>query len=150
MAKGYSHRQKVDFEELFSPVARLETVRVLLAISSQQQWPIYQLDVKSAFLNGEVQEDVFVDQLEGFVIEGSKDKVYKLRKALYGLKQAPRAWYSRIDHYFIHHGFERSVNEPTLYKKKEKGSNDMLLVCLYIDDIIYLGSSQLLIDEFKA
>ena len=75
------------------------------------------------------------------MIDGSEEKVYKLKKVLYGLKQAPRAWYSRIDHYFIQHGFERSESEATLYKKKKKGSNDMLLVCLYVDDIIYSGSS---------
>ena len=95
----------MDFES-FSLVARLETVRVLLALAAQQQWQIYQLDVKTAFLNGELQEDVFVDQPEGFVIAGNEDKVYKLRKALYGLKQAPRAWYSKIDHYFTQHGFD--------------------------------------------
>ena len=74
---------------------------------------MYQFDVKSAFLNGELQEEVYVTQPEGFIVEGKEQKVYRLRKALYGLKQAPRAWYSKIDIYFLQNGFERSENEPT-------------------------------------
>ena len=81
---------------------------------------MYQLDVKSSFLNGELQEEVYVTQPEGFIVEGKEQKVYRLRKALYGLKQAPRAWYSKIDIYFLQNGFERSENEPTLYLKKER------------------------------
>ena len=105
--------------------------------------------MKSAFLNGELNEEVFVDQPKGIIEEGSEDKVCKLNKALYDLKQAPRAWYSKVDHYFLQHGFKRSDNESTLYKKM-KESNDILLVCIYVNDIIYLGSSQSLLEEFKA
>ena len=114
VAKGYSQQQGVDFEETFSPVARFETMKTVLALAAQLKWPIYQFDVKSAFLNGELEEEVYVDQPEGFILNGSEGKVYKLKKALYGLKQAPRAWYSKIDHYLQQHGFERSKSEPTL------------------------------------
>ena len=109
--------QGEDYEETFSLVARFETVRIILTLAAQYQWPLYQLDVKSAFLNEELQEEVYVDQPEGFIIEGKENKVYKLRKALYGLKQAPRAWYNKIDHYFLKQGFQRCESEPTLYKK---------------------------------
>ena len=91
MAKGYTQVQGIDFEESFSPIARLETVSVLFELVAQRQWPICQLEVKSAFLNGELQGEMFVDQPAGFIVEGSEDKVYELNKALYGLKQAPRA-----------------------------------------------------------
>ena len=100
VAKGYSQQQGINYEDTFSPIARFETVRTFLALASQLHWPVYQLDVKSAFLNGELEEEVYVMQLEGFIIQGKEDKVYKLRKALYGLKQAPRTWYSKIDSFF--------------------------------------------------
>lgn len=140
VAKGYAQQHGIDFEETFSPVARFETVRIVLALAAQLQWPVYQLDVKSAFLNGDLQEEVYVTQPEGFMIEGKETKVYKLRKALYGLKQAPRAWYSKIDGYFQRNGCLRSENEPTLYVMKE-GKNDFIIICLYVDDIIYTSSS---------
>ena len=89
---------------------------------------MYQLDVKLAFLNGELQETIYVEQPEGFIKEGHEQLVYRLRKALYGLRQAPRAWYSKIDEYFIHQGFQKSENKPTLYKKIQ-GKLEMLLVC---------------------
>ena len=96
------------------------------------------MDVKSAFLNGILEEEVYVDQPPGYTIKGHEDKVYKLKKALYGLKQAPRAWYNRIDSYLINNGFNRSSNEPTLYVKTEEGK--ILMVCLYVDDMIYTGN----------
>ncbi|KAA0032275.1 Integrase, catalytic core [Cucumis melo var. makuwa] len=95
VAKGYAQQHGIDFEETFSPIARFETVRIVLALAAQQQWPVYQFDVKSAFLNGELQEEVYVEQPEGFVKKDSEEKVYKLTKALYGLKQAPRACSSK-------------------------------------------------------
>ena len=100
-------------------------------------------------MNGDLEEEVFVSQPEGFGANGQEHKVYKLRKALYGVKQAIRAWYKRIDSYFLQNGFTRSDNEPTLYVK---GSNhsDFLIVCVYVDDMIYLRSSQILIEEFKS
>ncbi|KAL0535953.1 hypothetical protein IC582_024883 [Cucumis melo] len=137
------------FEETFSPIARFETIRIVLALAAQQQWSVYQFDVKSAFLNGELQEEVYVEQPEGFVKKDSEEKVYKLTKALYGLKQAPRAWYSKIDGYFQQNGFKRRANEPTLYVKKG-GTNDFIIVCLYVDDIIYTSSSKSLVAEFKS
>ena len=99
--KGYAQEYGVDFEETFSPVAQFETVRLVLALVAQFQWLVYHFDIKLAFLNGELQEEVYVAQPEGFIKEGDETKVYKLKKTLYGLKQAPRAWYSKIDGYFL-------------------------------------------------
>ena len=103
--KGYKQKYKVDYEEVFAPVARLDTVRMLISLTAHHSWKIYQLDVKSAFLNGILKEEVYVEQPEGFVVEGEEDKVYRLKKALYGLKPAPRAWNSHIDSYFQGSGF---------------------------------------------
>ncbi|KAI5318976.1 hypothetical protein L3X38_038684 [Prunus dulcis] len=91
VAKGYTQKPEVDFNETFAPVARLDIIRTLIALAAQKNWKIFQLDVKSAFLNGVLKEEVYIEQPEGFEVKGAKDKVYKLRKALYGLKQAPRA-----------------------------------------------------------
>lgn len=110
-------------------------------MAAQLGWPVYQFDVKSAFLNGDLQEEVYVSQPEGFISSEGKSKVYRLKKALYGLKQAPRAWYSKIDSFFQENQFRRSENEPTLYVKK-RGNGDFLVVCLYVDDIIYMGSCE--------
>ena len=120
VAKGYTQQQGIDYEETFSPVARFDTVQLFLALAAQLKWKVYQFDVKSTFLNGELKEEVYVSQPEGFEINGKQEKVYRLRKALYGLKQAPRAWYSKIDAYFQLNGFMRTANEPTLFKGARK------------------------------
>ena len=92
VAKGYVQQYGVNFEEVFAPVARIETVRLLISISASRGWEIHHFDVKTAFLHGELKETVFVKQPEGFVVKGAEGKVYRLHKALYGLRQAPRAW----------------------------------------------------------
>jgi len=95
--KGYEQIFGVDYSDTFAPVARLDTIRLVLALAAQNGWKVFQLDVKSAFLNGSLQEEIYVDQPEGFAAQGQEEKVYLLKKALYGLKQAPRAWYIKID-----------------------------------------------------
>ncbi|GKV36358.1 hypothetical protein SLEP1_g44499 [Rubroshorea leprosula] len=147
VAKGYVQKHGIDFLETFSPVARFETVRLVIALAAQMKWKIFQFDVKSAFLNGWLEEDVYVEQPEGFIVQGKEGKVYKFKKALYGLKQAPRAWYGRLDSYLHDNDFHRNENEPTLYVKVKGG--DILIICVYVDDIIYTGSSNILIEEFK-
>ncbi|KAD5803068.1 hypothetical protein E3N88_14428 [Mikania micrantha] len=148
VAKEFSQLQGVDFQETFAPVARFETIRLLIAIAAQMRWKIHQLDVKSAFLNGELTEEIYVDQPEGFVMPGKEHMVYRLKKALYGLKQAPRAWYAKIDGFFVSNGYLRSNNEPTLYIK-HSNPGKVIYVCLYVDDIIWISPCQELILEFK-
>jgi len=114
VVKGYKQQQGKDYDETFAPVARMETVRTVLSIAAQHKWKIYQMDVKSAFLNGVLKEEVYVEQPPGYEVEGQEHKVCKLKKALYGLKQAPRAWYSRIDAYLIDNGFDKCDGEPTM------------------------------------
>ncbi|KAL0358403.1 UNVERIFIED_CONTAM: Retrovirus-related Pol polyprotein from transposon RE2 [Sesamum angustifolium] len=119
VAKGYSQLPGIDYTETFAPVARLDTIRDLIAIAANKKWKIYQMDVKSAFLNGYIDEEIYVEHPQGFIAKGSEEKVLRLKKALYGLKQAPRAWYSRIDKYFMDREFRRSLSEPTLYIKSQ-------------------------------
>ncbi|CAL2225682.1 unnamed protein product [Prunus armeniaca] len=126
VAKGYSQQPGIVFNKTFAPVARLDTIRALVALAAQKKWKIYQLDVKSAFLNGELEEEIYVEQPQGFIEQRGENKALKLKKALYGLKQAPRAWNSRIDKYFINAGFRRSKSEPTLYTKIQEFKKDMM------------------------
>ncbi|KAJ4716700.1 Retrovirus-related Pol polyprotein from transposon TNT 1-94 [Melia azedarach] len=147
VAKGYSQRAGIDYDEVFAPVARLETVRLIISLAAQNKWKIHQMDVKSAFLNGVLEEVVYIQQPTGFEVKGQEDKVLKLRKALYGLKQAPRAWNSRIDKYFQKNGFTKCPYEHALYIKIK--DEDILIVCLYVDDLIFTGSNPSLFDDFK-
>ncbi|KAM1706709.1 hypothetical protein ACFX2K_028825 [Malus domestica] len=123
-------------------------MRNLVALASQKRWKLFQLDVKTAFLNGVLNKEVYVDQPSSFVIQGKEDKVYRLRKALYGLKEAPRAWYEEINSYFAKAGFHRSPSEATLYIKTSHSG--ILIMSLYVDDIIYTGSSKEMMAEFKS
>ncbi|PNX60516.1 copia-type polyprotein, partial [Trifolium pratense] len=113
VAKGYNQKHGIDYDEVFAPVARWDTIRSILAIATRESWKVFQLDVKSAFLHGELSEDIYVEQPPGYQRE--KNKVYKLKKALYGLKQAPRAWYSKIEAYFNSEEFEKCPSEHTLF-----------------------------------
>jgi transposase InsO family protein len=148
VAKGYSQQYGVDYAEMFAPVARLDTIRMVLSFAAQQSWLIYQLDVKSAFLHGELNEEVFVDQPPGYEQKGEETKVYRLKKALYGLKQAPRAWYSRIESYFSKEGFTKCPYEHTLFIKTTVGGK-ILIICLYVDDLIFTGNDEVMFDQFK-
>ena len=138
MAKGYKHEYWIDYTEVFALVARYDTIRLVVALAAQNSWPIFQLDVKSAFLHRYLEEQVFVEQPPGYIKIGNKHKVYRLKKAFYGLKQAPRAWYSHIEAYFLKVDFLKCPYEHTLFVKIiDKGK--MLTVCLYVDDLIFTG-----------
>ncbi|GKG09829.1 retrovirus-related pol polyprotein from transposon TNT 1-94, partial [Tanacetum coccineum] len=107
VAKGYAQEEGIDFEESFAPVARLEAVRIFVTYAAHKSFPIYQMDVKTSFLNGSLKEEVYVAQPEGFVDPDHPEKVYRLKKALYGLKQAPRAWYDELSNFLMSKGFTK-------------------------------------------
>jgi hypothetical protein len=147
VVKGYAQIFGVDFFDTFAPVARQDTIRMLLAVAAHNGWKIFQLDVQSAFLDGFLDEEIFVEQPEGYAVKGQEDKVYLLKKALYGLKQAPRAWYSRIDEYLLKFGFVKSLSESTLYIKGDQAN--FIVISLYVDDLLVTGSNVELIQHFK-
>ncbi|GJU19913.1 retrovirus-related pol polyprotein from transposon TNT 1-94 [Tanacetum coccineum] len=118
VAKGYRQEAGIDFEESFAPVARLEAIRLFIAHAASMNMVIFQMDVKTAFLNGELNEVVYVSQPEGFVDPEHPSHVYRLKKALYGLKQAPRAWYDKLSAFLIKSGFTKGVVDPTLFTRK--------------------------------
>ena len=147
VAKGYVQRHGVDYDEVFTPVSRIETIRLIIALAGSHGWEIHHLDVKTAFLHGELKEDVFVTQPEGFVVAREEHKVYKLRKALYGLRQAPRAWNIKLNQILRGLNFKRCSKEPSLYRKER--NQELLIVVVYVDDLLVTGSSLASILDFK-
>lgn len=121
VAKGYVQKKGVDFDEVFAPVTRIEMIRFLLALAAKGNWEVHHLDVKTAFLNGELEEEVFVKQPEGFIKKGQEHLVYRLLKALYGLRQAPRAWYSKLNKCLEGLGFVRCDYEQAVYTRHVGG-----------------------------
>jgi hypothetical protein len=146
VAQGYNQVEGLDFGETFAPLARLEAIRILLAFATSKGFKLYQMDVKSAFLNGVIHEEVYVRQPQGFESPKYPDRVYKLSKILYGLKQALRAWYARLKTFLLEHRYVMSVNK-TLFTLNH--STDFLLVQIYVDDIIFGGSSYTLVFIFQ-
>jgi hypothetical protein len=118
IAKGYSQVEGLDFDETFSPIARLESIRMLLAYATHHGFKLYQMDVKSAFLNGPIKEEVYVEQPPGFESEGYPNHVYKFHKALYGLKQVPRVWYECLMDFLIENGFSIVKADSILFTRK--------------------------------
>nr|GEW81487.1 retrovirus-related Pol polyprotein from transposon TNT 1-94 [Tanacetum cinerariifolium] len=118
VAKGYAQEEGIDFEESFALVARLEAVRIFIAYAAHKSFPFYQMNVKTAFLNGPLKEEVYVAQPDGFVDPNHPEKVYRLKKALYGLKQAPRAWYDELSKFLTSKGFTKGTIDPTLFTAK--------------------------------
>ncbi|GKB03195.1 putative ribonuclease H-like domain-containing protein [Tanacetum coccineum] len=135
VAQGYTQEEGIDYDEVFAPVARIEAIRLFLAYASFKNFVVYQMDVKSAFFYGKIEEEVYVCQPPGFEDPDFPDRVYKVEKALYGLHQAPRAWYETLSTYLLDNGFERGKIDKTLFIKRHKGN--ILLVQVYEDDIIF-------------
>ncbi|GKA36699.1 ribonuclease H-like domain, reverse transcriptase, RNA-dependent DNA polymerase [Tanacetum coccineum] len=151
VAKGYVQEQGIDFDEVFAPVARIENVRFELAQQTYHlggEWQVHHLDVKSAFLHGDLKEEVYVTQPEGFIQQGNSGKVYKLTKALYGLRQAPRAWNMKLDQTLKSLDFKKCNLEQAVYTKRSKTST--LIVGVYVDDLIITGTPRKEIDLFKS
>ncbi|XP_072151395.1 uncharacterized protein [Setaria viridis] len=146
VAQGFSQKEGIDYGETFAPVARLEAIRILLAFAASRGYKLYQMDVKSAFLNGFIEEEVYVKQPPGFEHPNFPDRVFKLQKALYGLKQAPRAWYARLKTFLLKNGFKMGSVDKTLFLLRQ--GNGTLIVQIYVDDIIFGGSSHALVKKF--
>ncbi|GKC69426.1 putative ribonuclease H-like domain-containing protein, partial [Tanacetum coccineum] len=147
VAQGYTQEEGIDYDEVFAPVARIEAIRLFLAYASFKDFVVYQMDVKSAFLYGKIEEEVYVCQPPGFEDPDFPDRVYKVEKALYGLHQAPRAWYETLSTYLLDNGFQRGKIDKTLFIRRVK--SDILLVQVYVDDIIFGSTKKSLCIEFE-
>nr|GFA09419.1 putative ribonuclease H-like domain-containing protein [Tanacetum cinerariifolium] len=147
VAQRHTQEEGIEYEEVFAPVARIEAIRLFLAYTSFMGFVMYQMDVKSAFLYGTIEEEVYVCQPPGFEDPDHPDKVYKVVKALYGLHQAPRAWYETLATYLLENGFHRGQIDQTLFIKKQK--EDILLGQIYVDDIIFGATNKDLCKSFE-
>ncbi|GJR79014.1 retrovirus-related pol polyprotein from transposon TNT 1-94 [Tanacetum coccineum] len=144
---GYSQQEGIDIEESFASVARLEAVRLFIAYAAHKSFTVYQMDIKTTFLYGPLKEEVYVNQPDGFVDPHHPDKVYHLKKALYGLKQAPRVWYDELSNFLVSKEFSKGSIDPTLFITKK--GEDILLVQIYVDDIIFDSTNPKLLKRFK-
>jgi hypothetical protein len=147
VAKGYSQVEGLDFGETYALVARLESIHILLAYATYHGFKLYQMDVKSAFLNGPIKEEVYVEQPPGFEDSEYPNHVYKLSNMLYGLKQAPRAWYECLRDFLITNGFKVGKVDPTLFTKTI--ANDLFVCQIYVDDIIFGSTNKSTCEEFS-
>jgi hypothetical protein len=147
VAKGYSQVEGLDFDETYAPVARLESIQILFTYVTYHGSKLYQMDVKSAFLNGPIKEEVYVEQPLGFEDSEYPSHVYKLSKALYGLKQAPRARYECLRDFILTNGFKFGKADPTLFTKTIY--KDLFLCQIYVDDIIFGSTNKSSCEEFS-
>ncbi|GKB95392.1 putative ribonuclease H-like domain-containing protein [Tanacetum coccineum] len=147
VAQGFRQEEGIDYDEVFAHVARIEAIRLFLAFASYMGLTVYQMDVKSVFLYGTIEEEVYVHQPLGFVDPAHPNKVYKVIKALYGLHQAPRAWYETLSSFLMENGFRRGTIDKTLFIKKKK--SDIMLVQVYVDDIIFGSTKKSMCTEFE-
>ncbi|GJZ79461.1 retrovirus-related pol polyprotein from transposon TNT 1-94 [Tanacetum coccineum] len=146
VAQGYNQQEGIDYDETYAPVARLESIRILLAYACALDFKLFQMDVKSAFLNGFINEEVYVAQPPGFIDFAKPNHVYRLKKALYGLKQALKAWYDRLADFFIKHDYTMGMVDNTLFTKKK--DPNLIIVQIYVDDIIFGSTCQEMCDDF--
>ncbi|GJZ37400.1 retrovirus-related pol polyprotein from transposon TNT 1-94 [Tanacetum coccineum] len=147
VAQGYNQQEGIDYNETYAPVARLESIRILLAHAYALDFKLFQMDVKSAFLNGFINKEVYVAQPPGFIDFEKPNHVYKLKKALYGLKQAPKAWYDRLKAFLIKHEYKMGMVDNTLFTKKK--SSNLIIVQIYVDGIIFGLTCQDMCNEFS-
>jgi len=147
VAKGYVQKHGVDYDEVFAPVARIDTVKLILALAANRGWKVHHLDVKTAFLNGDLEEEVYVVQPEGYAVKGKEQCVLKLSKSLYGLKQAPRAWNIKLDKSLKKLGFAKCPSESAVYKREDGEAT--IILGVYVDDLLITGNVPSEIDKFK-
>src|SRR5713226_1564734 len=141
VAKGFMQIPGIDYDETFSPVACFESLQLLLALAALENWEIHQMDVKLAFLNGVLNEEIYMEQPQGFIAAEQENKVCQLKRALYGLKQASRTWNQQFHGVLTTLGFERTYSDAGIYVCHQHGGNSLLIVVLYVDDITIMGSS---------
>ncbi|GJW27753.1 retrovirus-related pol polyprotein from transposon TNT 1-94, partial [Tanacetum coccineum] len=147
VAQGYNQQEGIDYDETYAPVARLESIRILLGYACCYMFKLFQMDVKSAFLNGVINEEVYVAQPPGFIDFQKANHVYKLKKALYGLKQASKSWYDRLQSFLIDNGYKMGIVDNTLFTKIK--DSHLIIIQIYVDDIIFGFTCQSLCDEFS-
>jgi hypothetical protein len=146
VTRGFSQKEGIDYEETFSHVSRYTLIKTIIALVAKMKWKLHQMDIKTTFLNGVIEEEVYIEKPQGFEVEDRKSLVCKLKKALYGLKQAPKAWYGRIDSFLTSLGFTKSKVDSNLYFKVM--NDELVILLLYVDDL-FLTREENLITDYK-
>jgi hypothetical protein len=147
VVKGYKQKEGVDYFDTYSPVTRITSIRMLIAIAALYNLEIHQMDVKTVFLNGELNEEIYMEQPEGFIVPGKEKKVCRLVKSLYGLKQAPKQWHEKFDNAMMLNGFRINECDKCVYIKNT--TSGYVIVCLYVDDMLIMGSNNDIIKVTK-
>jgi hypothetical protein len=142
--RGFSQKEGIDYEEFFSLVARYTSIKTIISLATKMKWKLHQMDAKTNFLNGVIEEYIYIEKPQGFEVEYRKTHVWRLKKALYSLKQAPRAWYGRIDSFLTSLGFTKSKVDPNLYFKVM--NDEPVILLLYVDDLLLTGEENLITD----
>ena len=148
VTKGFKQQQGIDFEEIFSPVVKMTSLRCVLALAAKEDMELVQMDVRTAFLHGDLHEEIYMQQPEGFEKKGKELLVCKLEKSLYGLKQAPREWYHKFHAFMMSQGYRRSEIDHYLYTKRANDGNLMILI-VYVDDMLIASKNRDEIDALK-
>ena len=148
VVKGFGQKKGIDFDEIFSPVVKMSSIKVVLSLTASLDLELEQLDVKTAFLHGDLNEEIYMSQPEGFEVKGKEHMVCKLKKSLYGLKQAPRQWYKKFDSFMVSHEYKRTDADHCVYFKKFTDGNFIILL-LYVDDMLIAGNDSKLIGKLK-
>jgi hypothetical protein len=147
VAKGYAQSYGIDYEETYSPIARMTTVRAIIVMEATKGWSLHRMDVKNVFLHGDLQEEMYMEQPPSYVDQTHPNLVCRLKKVLYGLKQTPRAWSDKIGQYLVTSGFQTSNANFSLYVKKT--NHGIVVIGIYVDDLIITGDSDEDISDFK-
>jgi hypothetical protein len=147
VARGFSEKEGIDYDQIFSPISRYTSIRIIISLALVLNWELHQNDIKTVFLNGEVEEEVYIKKSVGFVIHGNESHVCKFNKSLYGLKRALRAWYGRIDSFLHSLGFSKSITDPNIYINIVK--NHHVILVLYVDDLFLTGEEHMIAQTKK-
>ncbi|RVW22327.1 Retrovirus-related Pol polyprotein from transposon TNT 1-94 [Vitis vinifera] len=148
VVKGFNQKKGIDFDEIFSPVVKMSSIRVVLGLTASLDLEIQQMDVKTAFLHGDLDKEIYMEQPEGFVLKGKEDYVCKLKKSLYGLKQAPRQWYKKFESVMGEQGYRKTTSDHCVFVQKFS-DDDFVILLLYVDDILIVGRNVSRIDSLK-
>lgn len=148
VVKGFGQKKGIDFEEIFSPVVKMSFIRVALGLVESLNLYVEQLDVKTAFLHGDIEEEIYMEQPEGFKVKGKENLVCQLKKSLYGLKQAPRQWYKKFDSFMIDHGYQRTNFDRYVFVKRFD-DGEFIILLLYVDDMVTVGQNSEKISKLK-
>jgi Reverse transcriptase (RNA-dependent DNA polymerase) len=148
VVKGFEHKQGIDFEEIFSPVVKMTSIRAVLGLVAGLDLELEQLDVKISFLHRDLEEEIYMVQPEGFEVNEKDNMVCMLKKNLYGLKQAPRQWYKKFDSFMMSHGYQRTKADPCVYFKR-LANGKFIILFLYVDDMLIAGHDTQMIDMLK-